>query len=167
MVLEASHKIFREAGVEVERFLDGFQDVDVEEGLHRGLRESDVAFQTEVWIGVPYCPPTSLRDYGAAAFSRRRAEVGPPTLGARRNVQYIQGGCEVKVTAGLSFEGLDQPLRSAQRLVGAEGFEPSTFWSRTKRATSLRYAPKKTCQIERALYHTRKGPTVKGKSAFL
>ncbi len=26
-------------------------------------------------------------------------------------------------------------------MVGAEGFEPSAFWSRTKRATSLRYAP--------------------------
>ena len=27
-------------------------------------------------------------------------------------------------------------------MVGAEGVEPSTFWSRTKRATRLRYAPK-------------------------
>ena len=26
-------------------------------------------------------------------------------------------------------------------MVGAEGFEPSAFWSRTKRATRLRYAP--------------------------
>ena len=26
-------------------------------------------------------------------------------------------------------------------MVGAEGIEPSTFWSRTKRATRLRYAP--------------------------
>ena len=28
-------------------------------------------------------------------------------------------------------------------MVGAEGFEPSAFWSRTKRATRLRYAPQK------------------------
>ena len=28
-------------------------------------------------------------------------------------------------------------------MVGAEGFEPSAFWSRTKRATRLRYAPKR------------------------
>ena len=26
-------------------------------------------------------------------------------------------------------------------LVGATGFEPTAFWSRTKRATKLRYAP--------------------------
>ncbi len=26
-------------------------------------------------------------------------------------------------------------------MVGAAGFEPATFWSRTKRATSLRYTP--------------------------
>ena len=26
-------------------------------------------------------------------------------------------------------------------MVGAGGFEPPTFWSRTKRATSLRYTP--------------------------
>ena len=26
-------------------------------------------------------------------------------------------------------------------LVGATGFEPAAFWSRTKRATKLRYAP--------------------------
>ena len=28
-------------------------------------------------------------------------------------------------------------------LVGERGFEPLTFWSRTKRATRLRYSPKK------------------------
>ena len=28
------------------------------------------------------------------------------------------------------------------RMVGATGFEPATFWSRTKRATKLRYAPR-------------------------
>ena len=28
-----------------------------------------------------------------------------------------------------------------RQVVGAEGFEPSTFWSRTKRATRLRYTP--------------------------
>ena len=28
-----------------------------------------------------------------------------------------------------------------KEMVGAEGIEPSTFWSRTKRATRLRYAP--------------------------
>ena len=26
-------------------------------------------------------------------------------------------------------------------MVGATGFEPAAFWSRTKRATKLRYAP--------------------------
>ncbi len=31
--------------------------------------------------------------------------------------------------------------RFSQKMVGAEGVEPSTFWSRTKRATRLRYAP--------------------------
>ena len=28
-------------------------------------------------------------------------------------------------------------------VVGVTGFEPATFWSRTKRATKLRYTPKK------------------------
>ena len=34
----------------------------------------------------------------------------------------------------ISYQGI-------RELVGAEGFEPSAFWSRTKRATRLRYAP--------------------------
>ena len=34
-------------------------------------------------------------------------------------------------------------VRMIHFLVGATGFEPTTFWSRTKRATKLRYAPKK------------------------
>ncbi len=33
------------------------------------------------------------------------------------------------------------PSPILQGKIGAEGFEPSAFWSRTKRATSLRYAP--------------------------
>ena len=35
------------------------------------------------------------------------------------------------------------PVRIPFCLVGATGFEPTAFWSRTKRATKLRYAPKK------------------------
>ncbi len=33
------------------------------------------------------------------------------------------------------------PPKGHEDMVGAVGFEPTTFWSRTKRATSLRYAP--------------------------
>ena len=33
-------------------------------------------------------------------------------------------------------------VKSTLGMVGAEGFEPSAFWSRTKRATRLRCAPK-------------------------
>ena len=33
-------------------------------------------------------------------------------------------------------------------MVGAVGFEPTTSWSRTKRATKLRYAPPTICQPE-------------------
>ena len=44
-------------------------------------------------------------------------------------------------------------------MVGAEGVEPSTFWSRTKRATRLRYAPKKKKSAERL---TKRGCEVKG-----
>ena len=39
-------------------------------------------------------------------------------------------------------------------MVGAEGIEPSTFWSRTKRATRLRYAPmdmKNALQISKTI----------------
>ena len=34
-------------------------------------------------------------------------------------------------------------IKSLKRVVGARGFEPPTSWSRTKRATKLRYAPVK------------------------
>ncbi len=39
---------------------------------------------------------------------------------------------------------LSQRVRKGlkREMVGAAGFEPATFWSRTKRATSLRYTPK-------------------------
>ena len=33
-------------------------------------------------------------------------------------------------------------IDKVMKMVGAEGIEPSTFWSRTKRATRLRYAPR-------------------------
>ncbi len=36
--------------------------------------------------------------------------------------------------------------RNLPVLVGATGFEPATFWSRTKRATKLRYAPNEWSQ---------------------
>jgi hypothetical protein len=49
-------------------------------------------------------------------------------------------------------------------MVGAEGFEPSTFWSRTKRATSLRYAPIKMMSMTNELYTLQEqGDGVKGK----
>ena len=39
-----------------------------------------------------------------------------------------------------------QPITAAFLLVGVTGFEPATFWSRTKRATNLRYTPKSWSQ---------------------
>src|SRR3569833_190601 len=36
--------------------------------------------------------------------------------------------------------------RWEEGLVGAAGFEPATFWSQTRRATRLRYAPMRTSQ---------------------
>ncbi len=38
-----------------------------------------------------------------------------------------------------------------RNMVGAVGFEPTTFWSRTKRATKLRYAPIECTCCERAM----------------
>ena len=53
-----------------------------------------------------------------------------------------------KITASLRlFPGLE--------LVGAEGFEPSAFCSRSKRATRLRYAP--TLKKEPAASYSRTG----------
>ncbi len=43
-------------------------------------------------------------------------------------------------------------LHQPSKVVGAAGFEPATFWSRTKRATSLRYTPKSTDLISPAIY---------------
>ena len=37
----------------------------------------------------------------------------------------------------------DHPIWMVFFMVGVTGFEPATFWSRTKRATKLRYTPKK------------------------
>ena len=42
------------------------------------------------------------------------------------------------------FQRLRKACRSLRKLVGARGFEPRTSWSRTKRATRLRYAPART-----------------------
>ena len=43
-------------------------------------------------------------------------------------------------------------------MVGAVGFEPTTSWSRTKRATKLRYAPAdrraSTCRLQRRIANT-------------
>ena len=44
--------------------------------------------------------------------------------------------------------------RAQSVMVGAGGFEPPTFWSRTKRATSLRYTPYKS-------FNDRSGPCLK------
>ena len=45
-------------------------------------------------------------------------------------------------------------------MVGAGGFEPPTFWSRTKRATSLRYTPtdQKRDKNSRKLRHVKRFP---------
>src|SRR5581483_9239572 len=45
-------------------------------------------------------------------------------------------------------------------MVGAAGFEPATFWSQTRRATRLRYAP----SGDRALAYTK--PPGRGKKPF-
>ncbi len=42
----------------------------------------------------------------------------------------------------VTHKNTDHPFGWSVFLVGATGFEPTTFWSRTKRATKLRYAPK-------------------------
>jgi hypothetical protein len=47
------------------------------------------------------------------------------------------------------FPQTEKPLTIAgqwshEAMVGVTGFEPATSWSRTKRATKLRYTPKKT-----------------------
>lgn len=43
-----------------------------------------------------------------------------------------------------------------ETLVGAVGFEPTTFWSQTRRATGLRYAP-----IQNVLQYIRSNPKIK------
>ena len=42
-------------------------------------------------------------------------------------------------TASGAAEGSDAVTQTSE--VGAPGFEPGTFWSQTRRATGLRYAP--------------------------
>ena len=49
------------------------------------------------------------------------------------------GGINEKTGLGPVFS---DRLSSIRELVGATGFEPATFSSRTRRATKLRYAPK-------------------------
>ena len=50
----------------------------------------------------------------------------------------IAGVVVLKVILKAAVKG--RPMRISS-LVGAGGFEPPTSWSRTKRATKLRYAP--------------------------
>lgn len=45
---------------------------------------------------------------------------------------------------------------NTKTLVGAVGFEPTTFWSQTRRATGLRYAP-----IQNVLQYIRSNPKIK------
>ena len=40
----------------------------------------------------------------------------------------------------------DHPIWMVFFVVGVTGFEPATFWSRTKRATKLRYTPEQWSQ---------------------
>lgn len=36
---------------------------------------------------------------------------------------------------------MEEAFADMEFMVGAVGFEPTTFWSQTRRATGLRYAP--------------------------
>ena len=51
----------------------------------------------------------------------------------------------------------------SKKMVGAEGVEPSTFWSRTKRATRLRYAP--DCAANRRIDYPKRGESQSEKGA--
>ena len=53
------------------------------------------------------------------------------------------------------------PAGNQQLFVGATGFEPAASWSRTKRATRLRYAPTRH-QNFRKILMPRRGPAVGG-----
>ena len=49
--------------------------------------------------------------------------------------------CDLQCHESVIPQGFAYCQRSYGKLVGAEGFEPSTFCTRNKRATRLRYAP--------------------------
>ena len=48
------------------------------------------------------------------------------------------------------------PVPIRRKMVGAPGFEPGTFCTPSKRATSLRYAPSESLQ-RRRVYHGQRG----------
>jgi hypothetical protein len=62
----------------------------------------------------------------------------PRTQAVRRSVRGFARASRKKRKA-LSYWWF--PTKQGLKLVGEGGFEPPTFWSRTKRATRLRYSP--------------------------
>jgi hypothetical protein len=50
------------------------------------------------------------------------------------------------------FESIASPAAGGNEImVGAVGFEPTTFWSQTRRATKLRYAPMTEAELSHNL----------------
>ncbi len=63
-----------------------------------------------------------------------------------RDIQLDSGSCNLWTQNTFKRKNPAFPRKNRafldQKLVGAAGFEPATFWSRTKRATKLRYTPR-------------------------
>src|SRR3989442_314353 len=64
----------------------------------------------------------------------RRSEKSLISLNKSRSRNPWRSAQAVAIYAGREF-------LAREEMVGAVGFEPTTFWSQTRRATKLRYAP--------------------------
>ena len=62
----------------------------------------------------------------------------------------------VSVVRNGTFREISLGAKSFRKMVGAPRFELGTSWSRTKRATRLRYAPIRTGYREQVTGHSKK-----------
>ena len=72
----------------------------------------------------------------------RRPVLYPDELRAHEARAFFVPSHHLLSSTSVTNSRLAKQLQELQELVGAKGFEPSTSWSQTRRATGLRYAPK-------------------------
>ena len=82
--------------------------------------------------------PAMVQIYSHLRLAAKRVAVAAVKAG------QSEGGVTSQTTSQKPFPALPLKWKLLKKMVGAPRFELGTSWSRTKRATRLRYAPTKT-----------------------